>query len=63
MARPAPQVVVVTRTRIACDGDQAQALGHPRVWLTIPEAVGFVDCGYCDCRYELDPNAHIHDDH
>jgi uncharacterized Zn-finger protein len=28
-------------------------LGHPRVWLQIPIAEGFVECGYCDCRYVL----------
>jgi uncharacterized Zn-finger protein len=31
-------------------------LGHPRVWLTIPEDRGWVECGYCDKRY-------IHESH
>jgi len=26
-------------------------LGHPRVWLVIPEDTGWVDCPYCDKRY------------
>ena len=29
------------------------ALGHPRVWLQIDDADGFVDCGYCDRRFVL----------
>ncbi len=29
------------------------ALGHPRVWLQIDPADGFVDCGYCDRRFVL----------
>ncbi len=36
--------------RIACDGGEG-ALGHPRVWLQIPEDTGFVECGYCDAKY------------
>jgi uncharacterized Zn-finger protein len=37
-------------------------LGHPRVWLTIPQDTGWVECGYCDKRYEIDRD-HAHDDH
>jgi len=37
-------------------------LGHPRVWLTIPADTGFVECGYCDKRFEID-RAHAHGDH
>ena len=29
------------------------ALGHPRVWLQIDDADGFVDCGYCDRHFVL----------
>ncbi|SEM77270.1 Zinc-finger domain-containing protein [Pseudorhodobacter antarcticus] len=32
-------------------------MGHPRVWLTIPEDRGFVECGYCDRRYVHDSMA------
>ncbi len=47
---PPPEVKVVTSWRVACDGGQG-ALGHPRVWYTIPRETGFVDCGYCDARF------------
>ena len=50
---PPPEVEVVTTLRVACDG-AGGALGHPRVWLTIDPKAGFVDCGYCDKRFQLD---------
>jgi uncharacterized Zn-finger protein len=50
-AHPAPATEIVTQTRVACDGGEA-ALGHPRVWISIPEA-GWADCGYCDKRFIL----------
>lgn len=50
MTAPAPETLIVSQWKIACDGD-GPALGHPRVWLTIPEDKGFVECGYCDRRY------------
>lgn len=52
MPLDAPETEVVTKSRIACDGGEG-ALGHPRVWLTIPAETGFVDCGYCDKRFIL----------
>ena len=52
MTQPVPEVEIVTQTRVACDGGGG-ALGHPRVWLTIPEDTGFVECGYCDKRFVL----------
>lgn len=45
-----PEEEVVDAWRVACDGGEG-ALGHPRVWLQIPDGVGYVDCGYCDKRY------------
>ena len=45
-----PEQEVVDRWRVACDGGEA-ALGHPRVWLQIPEDRGWVECGYCDKRF------------
>ena len=51
----APETEVVSAWRVACDGGEG-ALGHPRVWLQIPEDRGWVECGYCDKRY-------IHADH
>ena len=56
MPVPAPEVIVVTSTRIACDGS-AGASGHPRVWLQIDPEKGWVECGYCDRRYVLKPGA------
>ena len=50
MSIEAPETEVVTGWRIACDGGGG-ALGHPRVWLQIPEDRGWVDCGYCDKRF------------
>jgi uncharacterized Zn-finger protein len=61
MSIKAPETQIVTRWKIACDGSEG-ALGHPRVWLTIPEDTGFTCCGYCDKRFEID-RAHAHDDH
>ena len=47
---PPPEVKVVTSWRVSCDGGEG-ALGHPRVWLTIPREQGYIDCGYCDARF------------
>ena len=52
---------IVTHWKIACDGGEG-GLGHPRVWLTIPEQAGYVECGYCDKRFQID-RAHAQDDH
>lgn len=46
----APETETVARWKVACDGGEG-ALGHPRVWLVIPEETGWVDCPYCDKRY------------
>ena len=56
--RPAPVTETVTALRVSCMGDEARGLGHPRVWLAIIPEIGFVDCGYCDKRFVLDPKAH-----
>lgn len=48
-----PETEIVTTTRVACDGGEG-ALGHPRVWLLIDPAEGFVECGYCDKRFVLE---------
>jgi uncharacterized Zn-finger protein len=50
MTAPVPETMIVTTWKVACDGD-GPSIGHPRVWLTIPEDRGFVECGYCDRRY------------
>ena len=50
-----PEIVVVNRTRVACDGSGG-ALGHPKVYLEMGEQ-DFVECGYCDRRYVLSTDA------
>ena len=45
-----PETKIVDSYRIACDGGEG-ALGHPRVWLKIPEDEGWVECPYCDAKY------------
>ena len=54
----APETEKVTQTRISCDGGGG-ALGHPLVWLTIGDG-GFVECPYCDKRFELAEDAGGH---
>ena len=55
MSIQTPETIVVTRTRVACDGGEG-ALGHPRVYLEMGEET-FVVCGYCDRRFVLSPEA------
>ncbi|MGH1423646.1 MAG: zinc-finger domain-containing protein [Pseudooceanicola sp.] len=47
-----PEIKIVETRKIACDGGEG-ALGHPRVWLVIPDDTGWVECGYCDAKYVL----------
>lgn len=61
MTREAPETQIVTTWKVACDGGEG-ALGHPRVWLAIPQAQGFVVCGYCDRKFVIDRD-HARDDH
>ena len=61
MPTETPETLIVTTWKVACDGGEG-ALGHPRVWLVLPEDRGWVECGYCDRRYVID-RAHAHDDH
>lgn len=61
-AYPAPETVTTRHWRVACDGDEALALGHPRVWLAIPRDTGWVECGYCDKRFVID-RENAHDEH
>ncbi len=49
-AHEAPETEIVSSFRIACNGGEG-ALGHPRVWLSIPRESGWVECGYCDKRF------------
>ncbi|WP_370230963.1 zinc-finger domain-containing protein [Cognatishimia sp.] len=50
MSTDAPETIIVDSYRVACDGGEG-ALGHPRVYLTIPREVGFVVCPYCGRKY------------
>ena len=51
---PPPETVLVHKRRVCCDGDNGHAaLGHQRIWLQI-DGRGWVDCPYCDRRFQLD---------
>jgi len=52
MTTAAPETKIVENSKVACDGGEGP-LGHPRVWLQIPAADGFVECPYCDCKFVL----------
>jgi uncharacterized Zn-finger protein len=52
-----PETVLVDHTRVSCDG--GGTLGHPRVYLEMGDE-DFVECGYCDRRFELTPEAKAH---
>lgn len=47
---PPPEVKIAQEWRVFCDGGEG-ALGHPRVFYSIPHDSGYVDCGYCDARF------------
>lgn len=53
---PPPEVYTVSTMQVACDGSGAVSpeLGHPRVFLRIDPALGWVECGYCDRRFVLE---------
>ena len=55
---PPPEKIVVSSKRVACDGGGG-ALGHPLVYMDMGED-DFVECGYCDRRFVLSPEAHGH---
>ncbi len=53
---PPPETIRIKTPRTLCDGSGAidAALGHPRVYLHVDDATGYVDCGYCDRRFVLE---------
>ena len=55
---PPPEVILVRSKRVACDGGGG-ALGHPLVFMEMGEH-DYVECGYCDRRFELAPGADHH---
>lgn len=44
-----PETIPVTERLVSCDG--GGALGHPRVYLTLPAATNAVVCPYCDRHF------------
>ncbi|MGD9650675.1 MAG: zinc-finger domain-containing protein [Dongiaceae bacterium] len=50
-----PEVIKVPSKKIYCDGSGG-ALGHPRIFLNMGKN-DFVECPYCDRRFELMPGA------
>jgi len=48
-------VVIVTKTRVACDGGGG-ALGHPKTYLDMGMDTQ-VRCKYCDIVFQLDKDA------
>ena len=52
MTQDAPETEIVSTLRVSCDGGGG-ALGHPKVWYSIPEETGWIECGYCDKRFVL----------
>jgi uncharacterized Zn-finger protein len=61
MSQSPPETQSVTSWKVSCDGG-AGSLGHPRVWLVIPEDTGTVECGYCGKRFVVD-REHAHAEH
>ena len=53
-----PESVETDHTRVACDGGGG-ALGHPKVFLEMGDE-HFVECPYCDKRFNLKPGAGGH---
>ncbi len=52
---------MVSTKRVACDGGGG-ALGHPLVYMDMGED-DFVECGYCDRRFVLGPDARPEDEY
>jgi uncharacterized Zn-finger protein len=45
------QRIEVRARKVACDGEAAPGLGHPRIWLLIEDRE--VTCPYCSITYVL----------
>ncbi len=57
-AKPAFETVTVETASVACEGNAAASLGHPRVYLDLT-AHGEIVCPYCSVTYKLAPGAKI----
>ena len=55
---PAFDTVTVSTGAVACDGDVAAGLGHPRVYLDLT-AHGEIVCPYCSRTYVLAAGAKV----
>lgn len=52
------ETVTVSTAKVACDGDVAKGLGHPRVYLDLT-ADGSIVCPYCSRTYVLAEGAKV----
>jgi len=57
-AQPSFEPVTVSTAKVACGGDVAKGLGHPRVFLDLT-AEGRIVCPYCSRTYVLAEGAKI----
>ena len=55
MSNSAEDVILVTATRVACDGGGG-AFGHPKTYLDMGQDTE-VTCKYCGRVFKLDPKA------
>ncbi len=46
------ETIIVEKRQVSCNGGTG-ALGHPMIYLTIPES-GQIDCPYCGKRFMMD---------
>jgi uncharacterized Zn-finger protein len=61
MSTPPPEVIVVDKRRVKCDGGEGP-LGHPRVFLEMGQGTE-VECPYCDRKFVLSREAAEADQH
>ena len=54
----ASDIQTITSPVIACDGDDVEGSGHPRVFLTV-EKNGEIVCPYCSRTYKLAEGAKV----
>ena len=54
----ATDVHLVTSGTVACDGNNAAGMGHPRVFLTL-EKNGEIVCPYCSRTFKLAEGAKV----
>ena len=52
------ETTTVTTGKVACDGNGAEGLGHPRVYLDLT-AHGEIVCPYCSRTYVLAEGAKV----